>query len=42
VWDLLASFNRTNLVDGLNIGGKTTMDAEDLAFNNGPERKIIE
>ena len=37
-----ATVNEANLVKGLNLRRETTMDAEDLALNDGTDTKIIE
>jgi len=40
--DLLSPLDETDLVKGLDIGGKTTVNAEDLAFYNGSNSEEIE
>ena len=37
-----APVDKTDLIKGLDFGRKTTMDTEDLAFNDGSNTKVIE
>jgi len=37
-----APVDKTDLIKGLDFGRKTTMDTEDLAFNDGSDTKVIE
>jgi hypothetical protein len=37
-----SSVNKSNLIDGLDLWGKSSMDAEDFAFNNSSNTKIVE
>ena len=40
--DFHSSLDESNLVDGLDVWGESTMDAENLAFNNSTNSKVIE
>jgi hypothetical protein len=40
--DFVASVDQTNLIQGLNIGGKSSMDAENFSFNNCTSAEEIE
>ena len=40
--DLLSTFDKANLVKSLNIGRKSSVDAEDLSFNDGSSAEEIE
>jgi hypothetical protein len=42
VWDFLESFESSDIVQGLDTGGKTTMEAEKLIFDDGSERQVVE
>jgi len=40
--NLHSSVNKSDLIDGLDFRGKTTMDAEDFTFDNSTNAKVIE
>ena len=40
--DLLNAIKLTNLVEGVDGGGETTVEAEDLVLDNGGEGEVIE
>lgn len=42
MWDFHSSVNQSHLIDGLDLWGQASMDAEDLAFNNGADTEVIE
>jgi len=42
VRDLHSSVNKSDLIDGLDFRGETTMDTEDFTFDNSTDAKIIE
>ena len=39
--DFHSSFDKSDLVDCLDVWGKATMDAEYLSFDNGSDSKVI-
>jgi len=42
MWDLHAAFEQADLVEGLDIWGEATVDAEDLSFNDGTDTEEVE
>ena len=42
MWDLHDSIDDTDLVDGLDVGGEASMDAENFALDDCGKRKEIE
>ena len=40
--DLHSSFEKTDLVEGLDIGGETSMDTENFTLDDGADAKIVE
>jgi len=42
MWNFLYSIQRTDVVQGINTGRKTAVEAEDLVFDEGGQRKEVE
>lgn len=42
MWDFHSSFDKSHLIDGFNVWGKSSVDAENLAFNDSTNSEIIE
>ena len=42
VWDFHPSVDKSHLIDGLNLWGESTVDAENLTFDNSTDAKVIE
>jgi hypothetical protein len=42
VRDLHSSVNKSNLIDGLDFWGESSVNAENFSFNDGSDTKIIE
>jgi len=42
VWNLLYAVECSDIVEGINAWGETSVEAEDLVVNQGGERKVVE
>jgi hypothetical protein len=42
VWDLLYAVERSDVIEGIDTGGETSVEAEDLVVDEGCEGEVVE